>query len=207
MTRMERRRLRRRIALHRACLGCALAVLAVSAVCAVVIRAGADSDATGPTYATDAVMRSTEHAALVKLACETTPEPDNAEAECLARMLYGEARGCSKTEQAAVVWCALNRVDSADPFYPDDIIGVVTQESQFHGYNPDNPVEPELLSLVEDVLDRWAAEGDGADDGRVLSKEYLFFSGDGYHNYFRTEWDGGRTWDWSLASPYEEGNP
>jgi hypothetical protein len=96
-------------------------------------------------------------------------------------------------------------VDSADPFYPDDIIGVVTQANQFHGYNPDNPVEPELLSLVEDVLARWAAEGDGADAGRVLPKEYLFFSGDGYHNYFRTEWDGGSTWDWSLTSPYEEG--
>lgn len=205
MTRMERRRLRRRTALRRACLGCALAVLAVSVVCAVVIHAGAGSDGTKPTYAAEAETHNTGYAAPVMLACETTPEPDNAEAECLARMLYGEARGCSKTEQAAVVWCALNRVDSADPFYPDDIIGVVTQANQFHGYNSDNPVEPELLSLVEDVLARWAAEGDGADAGRVLPKEYLFFSGDGYHNYFRTEWDGGRTWDWSLASPYEEG--
>lgn len=205
MTRMERRRLRRKIALRRACLGFTLAVLAASAVCAVVIRAGADSDATEPTYAAETVMHSAEYAVPVKLVCETIPEPEDTAAECLAKMLYGEARGCSKTEQAAVVWCALNRVDSADPFYPDDIIGVVTQANQFHGYNLDNPVEPELLSLVEDVLARWAAEGDGVDAGRVLPEEYLFFSGDGQRNYFRTEWNGGSTWDWSLASPYEEG--
>ena len=204
MTRMERRRMRRRITLRRACLGCALAVLAVSIAYAAV-HAGADADAPEPTYAAETEARSTVYAAPVKLACETTLEPDSAEAECLARMLYGEARGCSETEQAAVVWCALNRVDSADPFYPDDIIGVVTQANQFHGYNPNNPVEPELLSLVEDVLARWAAEGNGADAGRVLPKEYLFFSGDGQRNYFRTEWNGGSTWDWSLASPYEEG--
>lgn len=205
MTRVERRRLRRKIALRRACLGCALFGLAASVVCAVVIRAGADSDAVEPTYAAEAAENSTRYDAPVKLSCETTPEPEDTAAECLAKMLYGEARGCSKTEQAAVVWCALNRVDSADPFYPDDIIGVVTQESQFHGYNPDNPVEPELLSLVEDVMARWAAEDDGVEAGRVLPKEYLFFSGDGQRNYFRTEWNGGSTWDWSLASPYEEG--
>ena len=40
--------------------------------------------------------------------------------------------------------------------------------------------------------------------GRVLPREYLFFTGDGEHNHFRTEWDGGQVWDWSLQSPYEE---
>jgi len=39
--------------------------------------------------------------------------------------------------------------------------------------------------------------------GRVLPKEYLYFTGDGAHNYFTTEWQGGQTWDWSLESPYE----
>ena len=36
-----------------------------------------------------------------------------------------------------------------------------------------------------------------------LPKEYLYFTGDGAHNYFTTEWQGGQTWDWSLESPYE----
>lgn len=48
-------------------------------------------------------------------------------------------------------------------------------------------------------------EKDGETEvGRVLPREYLFFTGDGEHNHFRTEWEGGQTWDWSLRSPYEE---
>ena len=39
--------------------------------------------------------------------------------------------------------------------------------------------------------------------GRVLPSDYLWFSGDGKHNYFRNAYKGGETWDWSLPSPYE----
>ena len=64
---------------------------------------------------------------------------------------------------------------------------------------------PELEELALDVIERWLDEKDGkADTGRVLPREYLFFTGDGEHNHFRTEWDGGQVWDWSLQSPYEE---
>lgn len=121
----------------------------------------------------------------------------------LARTVWGEARGCTTTEQAAVVWCVLNRVDSPD--FPDDILEVLEQPNQFTGYDPENPVWPEILALVEDVLDRWELEKTAVGDvGRVLPKEYVFFEGDGQHNYFRTEYRGGTTWDWSLDSPYEE---
>ena len=124
-------------------------------------------------------------------------------AEYLAKTIYGEARGCSTTEQAAVVWCVLNRVDDESGLWPDDIVAVVTQPSQFHGYDPDHPVLPELLALAEDVLSRWEIEDSCVGDvGRVLPREYTYFSGDGRHNYFRTEWDGGTTWDWGLESPY-----
>ena len=59
-------------------------------------------------------------------------------------------------------------------------------------------------TLVEDVLARWMAEKECVGSvGRVLPKEYLYFTGDGVHNYFTTEWQGGQTWDWSLESPYE----
>ena len=108
-------------------------------------------------------------------------------------------------EQAAVVWCALNRVDDESGLWPDDIVAVVTQPSQFHGYDPDHPVVPEFLALAEDVLARWEIEDTCVGDvGRVLPQEYTYFSGDGRHNYFRTEWDGGTTWDWGLESPYGE---
>ena len=55
-----------------------------------------------------------------------------------------------------------------------------------------------------DFIDRWQREKQGETDvGRVLPPEYLFFGGDGKHNTFRTEWDGGEYWDWSWPSPYE----
>ena len=124
------------------------------------------------------------------------------EAVALAKTVWGEARGCSTTEQAAVAWCVLNRVDS--PEFPDDVLSVVSQEDQFDGYSPDYPVEEDILALCEDVLVRWELEKLGVGSvGRVLPADYLFFEGDGQHNYFRREYIGdGTTWDWSLASPY-----
>lgn len=67
-----------------------------------------------------------------------------------------------------------------------------------------NPIDDEIKALCEDVLTRWYAEKDGeTDTGRVLPSDYLWFSGDGKHNYFRNAYKGGETWDWSLPSPYE----
>lgn len=119
------------------------------------------------------------------------------EVAMLSKAVWGEARGCSRMEQAAVVWCILNRVD--DPRFPDSIAGVVTQPWQFSGYSPDNPAEWDIARLVTDVLSWWCA---GDDTGRVLPREYLYFSGDGVHNYFTTEYQGGVTWDWSLPDIY-----
>lgn len=137
------------------------------------------------------------------LAEEAEPGPvlNEADVEMLAKLVWGEARGCTTTEQAAVIWTVLNRVDSEDPIYPDTIQEVVTQPHQFHGYDPDYPVEQDKVDLAKDVLTRWLTDG----DGRVLPKEYVFFHGDGKHNYFRIEFKhNGQYWDWSLDSPYEE---
>ena len=126
-------------------------------------------------------------------------------AEYIAKTIYGEALVCSTTERAAVAWCILNRADDARDTTPAGVIAVVTKPHQFHGYAEDNPVLPELKELALDVIGRWLDEKDGkTDTGRVLPREYLFFTGDGVHNHFRTEWEGGQTWDWSLDSPYEE---
>ena len=134
---------------------------------------------------------------------EEVPEPDlnEAEVERLAKLVWGEARGCSVTEQAAVIWTVLNRVDSEDPVFPDTIEAVVTQPWQFIGYDANHPVEQDKVELARDVLTRWPTGG----EGRVLPKEYVFFHGDGIHNHFRTEFEhNGQYWDWSLDSPYEE---
>lgn len=137
---------------------------------------------------------------------EETPAPyipDEAEVEMLARVIWGEARGVpSDMEKAAVVWCILNRVDADG--WPDTVDGVVTQPHQFAGYSPDFPATEELKAVAADVLTRWEREKrSGGDVGRVLPAEYVFFTGDGAHNHFRTEFTGGTFWDWSLKNPYD----
>ena len=131
-------------------------------------------------------------------------EHDRETVEAVAKTVWGEARGCTTTEQAAVVWCVLNRVDSPD--FPDDPLSVVAQQGQFSGYSPDYPVDPELVALVEDVMARWMLEKSAVGSvGRVLPREYVFFVGDGLHNHFRESYEQtGETWDWGLPSPYKE---
>lgn len=122
----------------------------------------------------------------------------------VAKTLWGECRGCAPMEQAAVVWCVLNRVDSTDPWLPDDIVAVITQPRQFAGYSPDNPVTDDLLNMARDVLRRWYAEKLGVKDvGRVLPREYLSFHGDEkkQHNLFTVD-GSGAYWGWSLPDPY-----
>lgn len=134
------------------------------------------------------------------------PHDYTVEAEYISKAMYGEAGYCTVKQQAGVAWCILNRVDSEDPFFPDDIIGVVTQYQQFHGYKENNPVIPEQFELALDVIARWNLEKLGVQDvGRVLPVEYLFFCGDGKENYFHKHYqDWSDTWDWSLESPYDE---
>lgn len=143
-----------------------------------------------------------------------TPEPtptsepvydiNRADVEMLARLAWGEARGCSTTEQAAVMWCVLNRVDSESRDFDDTIAEVVTSPHQFY-YSASFPLEDKLVALAEDVLYRWYKEKDtGEIDGRVLPQEYHYFHGDGQYNYFRDAFRGGTTYDWSLESPYTD---
>lgn len=129
------------------------------------------------------------------------------DAEMLAKVTWGEARGCTKTEQAAVMWCVLNRVDSGNKDFRDTIAKVITQPNQFH-YSATFPLEEDLLDLAYDVLSRWYMEKETGeiDSGRILPKEYCFFHGDGKHNHFRDAYrfEDANMWDWSLNSPYEE---
>ena len=128
--------------------------------------------------------------------------PDEAEVEMLARLIWGEARGIpSDMHKAAVVWCVLNRVDAEG--WPDTVAEVVTQPHQFAGYSPDYPATEEFKAIAADVLIRWEREKrEGGEVGRVLPAEYVFFTGDGEVNHFRTEYEGGVFWDWSLKNPY-----
>ena len=126
----------------------------------------------------------------------------NEEIDHIAKTVWGEARGLSKTHQAGVVWAILNRCD--DGRFGKGIISVVTAPSQFAGYRSGNPVDPEIRDLVVDVLDRYSQEKAGIDNvGRVLPKEYLYFRGNGRVNLFSKKCNSTNIWDWSLESPYE----
>lgn len=203
---MKRRRRRARPSLPFA----ALAIAVVAVLFAVTITTDADCNTELPNVTAtpphvERVTPSRPVAATPTPTPEETPAPyipDKAEVEMLARVIWGEARGIpSDMEKAAVVWCILNRVDADG--WPDTVAEVVTQPYQFAGYSPDYPATEELKAVAADVLTRWEREKQGGGDvGRVLPAEYVFFTGDGAHNHFRTEYRGGTFWDWSLKNPY-----
>ena len=104
----------------------------------------------------------------------------------VAKMLWGEARGCTRDNQIKCAWVVVNRVD--DDCFPDTIQGVLEQPSQFHGYDPTYPVTSELYDVAFDVLTRWSYEKQGVPVRRELPNTYLWFTGDGEQNHFREAW-------------------
>ncbi len=150
------------------------------------------------------------------LSIAPTPEPMSSpeaaalpwtyeEVEMLAKTIWAEARGVPSTaRQAAVAWCALNRLDAGT--FGDTLAEVLSKPYQF-AYDPASPVTDEFLALADDVLHRWYLEQNGVEGvGRTLPEDYLFFEGDGLENHFRKEYEKtGDTWDWSLPDPYEGG--
>ena len=101
----------------------------------------------------------------------------------VAKMLWGEARGCTRDNQIKCAWIVCNRVD--DDRFPNTIQGVLSQSSQFHGYDPTYPVTDELYSVAFDVLTRWSYEKQGIPVRRELPNTYLWFTGNGRENIFR----------------------
>lgn len=117
---------------------------------------------------------------LAELAAGKAWEPDPADVALVSRTIWGEVRGCCEAEQRAQAWCILNRVD--DPRWPGSIEKVVTAPQQFQGYSPNNPEEP-FHEMAREILILWH-EGE-----REIPADMCFCSGDGKHQYFRTEWE------------------
>lgn len=124
----------------------------------------------------------------------------NKELDMLAKVIYRESRGSTKTHSAAVAWCILNRVSS--PKYGDSIESVITSPNQF-AWVPNTPVKKYYRNLAKDVVTRWLLEQkEYKNVGRVLPKDYFFFTGDGKYNYFRKNFNSTTYWNWQLKSPY-----
>lgn len=159
--------------------------------------------------ATGTVHKSIKMAEVVETAEEEVVEAESDyityftedDATDLAKVLLRECGGIpSKTEQACVAWCVLNRVDE----YNSSVYAVLREPNQF-AFSESTEVRDDLYELAKDVLCRWNDEKNGImDSGRVLPQEYTYFHGDGVHNYFRNAFSGNYdTWDYSLESPYE----
>ena len=123
-----------------------------------------------------------------------------------AKTVWGEARGIqSRMEQAAIVWCFLNRVDA----YKTSLGEAITAPGQFHydaSFSTVDDYGRDITELVRDVIGRWEREKNGQTNvGRVLPEDYLWFGGDGAHNHFRNSFESfDNIWDWSLPNPYED---
>lgn len=125
---------------------------------------------------------------------EATHEPRYTERdiEMLAKMVWGEARGCTKEEQALCVWTVINRLEAG--CFGDTLEEVLTTPRQFVGYKSKHPVTDEIRTVVEDALAAWENGGTAP----ILppyaeTSGYLFFTGrrgdDGQlHNFFKEEW-------------------
>lgn len=91
------------------------------------------------------------------------------EAEYIAKVIYGTARNHVSSDQKAVVWCILNRVEHAS--HPNTVAEVCEQPKQWMGYSDENPVLTELYDLALAELKIW--HGDGH---RPISNEYIYLS-------------------------------
>lgn len=137
----------------------------------------------------------------------------NFDAILLAQLVYGEASGIySITEQACVMWTVLNRIDSGKEYddsaqFGDSIYEIVTSGAYYYKpwFDTTDEYGRDLIWLAEDVLSRWYLEKlGGTNVGRVLPADYMWFYGDGKHNYFRNAYEAPYDkWDYSLPSPYE----
>lgn len=123
----------------------------------------------------------------------------------MAKMAYGESMNVptldtvygersNQYQNACAMYAVLNRVDAGY----GDISTVIRAPKQFVGYNVANPVDWRLYNLAQKVIEDWAT---GEESLRVLPPEYLYFRGDGKHNYFRTQ--DGTKYDWHIPDPFE----
>lgn len=107
-------------------------------------------------------------------------KPTEEDIEALAKMAWGEARGCGEKGIEAVMWVALNRLDTGK--WGDSVLSVVSAPSQFYGYSKNNPVTDDIRAIAEKVLADYHNDAE-----RLIPTDYIYFHGDGKQNIFRNE--------------------
>lgn len=92
----------------------------------------------------------------------------NAEAEMLARVLYG-VKDNSTDDLKTYCWCVFNRVENKA--FPDTLEDVIAQPSQWMRYDPTNPIIESLYQIAREQLNAWHT-----DTHRPVSSEYVFMN-------------------------------
>lgn len=125
-----------------------------------------------------------------------------ADAVAMAGVMYAEARGLSMREMSMVSWCILNRWDTQR--FGSTLSSVIWSRSQFaHSKRTVSDNGTDLIWLAQDVLARWWKEQHGEIDvGRTLPAGYVYYAGDGHHNYFREYYRGRGSYNFGLWDPY-----
>ena len=119
-------------------------------------------------------------------------EYTDSDVDMLAKLVYREAGACSADEQRLIVWTVFQRVDSTDYDFRNmnTIEAVVTAPYQF-AYDETAPIKDDIRDLCVEELEKWV---NGASpptlEPYAPTLPYLFFEGDGYHGWFRAEWNG-----------------
>lgn len=105
-----------------------------------------------------------------RLAVETDPYTIqlNAEAEALAKVLYG-VKDNSTDDLKTYCWCVFNRVDNSH--YPDTLEDVIAQPQQWMRYDPTNPLLENLYQIAREQLDAWHT-----DSHRPVDSSYVFMN-------------------------------
>ena len=154
------------------------------------LRIAAELEVYNPKYDlnNDGEVRSCEARQILRYSAGLEYIPDETEATMIAKVMWGEARSCSKAQRASVAWCILNRVD--DERFPDTVYSVITQPCQFYYYSS-FPCTDENYALACDVLTRHNAELAGVAVYRELPQDYFWYTGNGKVNTFRTQYHGG----------------
>lgn len=119
-------------------------------------------------------------------------EYTDSDVDMLAKLVYREAGACSADEQRLIVWTVFQRVDSTNYDFRNmnTIEAVVTAPYQF-AYDETAPIKDDIRELCVEELEKWV---NGASpptlEPYAPTLPYLFFEGDGYHGWFRAEWNG-----------------
>lgn len=120
----------------------------------------------------------------------TVPPYTERELEMITKTVWGEARGCATDEQRLVVWTIFQQVDADGDFAKySTVAGIITKPYNFGGYCESNPLDPDIYAMVCEEAAKWAnGEEPPTLEPYAPTLPYLFFDGDGEHNWFRAEW-------------------